>query len=50
MDNEKQVEVLQQMYNLNLQLLNMPEEELIIFRENNRRLIQNLMDSLSYLR
>ncbi len=50
MDNEKQVEVLQQMYNLNLQLLNMSEEELIIFRENNRRLIQNLMDSLSYLR
>ena len=48
MDNEKQVEVLQKMYNLNLQLLNMSEEELIIFCENNRRLIKNLIDSLSY--
>lgn len=49
MSNEnKQVELLKQMYDLNLALLNMTEEELQIFCVNNARLIQNLKDALSY--
>ena len=48
MDNEKQIEVLQQVYNLHQQLLKMTEDELTIFCENNSRLIQSLIDGLSY--
>jgi hypothetical protein len=48
MDNNKQVEVLKQMYDLHIKLLEMSGEELVTFREQNGRLVQNLVDALSY--
>ena len=44
----KQLESLRSMYELHALLINMSEDEVKIFCENNRRLIQNLIDQLSY--
>lgn len=44
----KQLEALRSMYDFHALLVNMSEDEVKIFCENNRRLIQNLIDQLSY--
>ena len=47
-EQAKQVELLKKMYEFNVDLMSLNEEELKIFCANNEKLIQNLKDALSY--
>ncbi len=44
----KQFKILKQMYDFNVELMSLSEEELKIFCANNAKLIQKLKDALSY--